>query len=243
MTTLQEAVKKFIEATKLDRIEFEDWPRDSQTAFETLRTALAQQGEQQPVAWRDDIKVLADVYAAKVSEFARSLALAREDDSMSPVSAAAGDARMALHEAIDTAAPAPQAQEPIAKLFGTLPVYDTPAPQPAQDDPEVGFGNIPTKFLANGTRFKLSFDTRGRVSSLWHFMDELDGRWVALVAAEDDCHLQSAQPVAQYDKTEMNAFVTDLYQRKSTDGQHGFYETLFHVVHKAIARVGIREVK
>jgi len=51
MTTLQEAVKKFIEATKLDRIEFEDWPRDSQTAFESLRTALAQQGERQPVAW------------------------------------------------------------------------------------------------------------------------------------------------------------------------------------------------
>ena len=55
--------------------------------------------------------------------------------------------------------------------------------------------------------------------------------------------LQSAQPVAQYDKTEMNAFVTDLYQRKITTGQHGFYETLFHVVHKAIERAhGIREV-
>ena len=45
MTTLQEAVKKLIEETKLDRIEFEDWPRDSQTAFETLRAALAQQVE------------------------------------------------------------------------------------------------------------------------------------------------------------------------------------------------------
>ena len=50
MTTLQEAVKKFIEATKLDRIEFEDWPRDSQTAFESLRTALAQQGEPEVLA-------------------------------------------------------------------------------------------------------------------------------------------------------------------------------------------------
>ncbi len=74
---------------------------------------------------------------------------------------------------------------------------DTAAPAPAQDVPGVGFGNMPTKFLANGTRFKLSFDTRGKVSSLWNFMDELDDRWVALVAAEDDCHLQSAQPVAQ----------------------------------------------
>ena len=79
-----------------------------------------------------------------------------------------------------------------------VPLYTAaPAPQPAQDVPEVGFGNIPTKFLANGTRFKLSFDMRGKVSSLWNFMDELDGRWVALVAAENDCHLQSAQPVAQ----------------------------------------------
>ena len=91
-----------------------------------------------------------------------------------------------------TAAPAPQAQSEKELEFG----FDT-APQPAQDVPEVGFGNMPPKFLANGTRFKLSFDTRGRVSSLWTFMDELDGRWVALVAAEDDCHLQSAQLVTQ----------------------------------------------
>ena len=48
-----------------------------------------------------------------------------------------------------------------------------------------------------------------------------------------------AAPAAQepYDKTEMNAFVTKLYQEKSTTGQHGFYETLYHVVHKAIERV------
>ena len=57
----------------------------------------------EPVAWEENIKVLADVYATKCSEFARSLALAKEDDSMSPVAAAAGDARMVLHLAIDTA--------------------------------------------------------------------------------------------------------------------------------------------
>ena len=77
---------------------------------------------------------------------------------------------------------------------GTCHCAAAPAPQPAQGVPETNFGNMPVKFLVNGTRFKLSFDTRGRVSSLWNFMDELDGRWVALVAAEDDCHLQSAQP-------------------------------------------------
>ena len=48
MTALQEAVQKFIEATKLDRIEFEDWPRDSQTAFEALRTALEQHEADKP---------------------------------------------------------------------------------------------------------------------------------------------------------------------------------------------------
>lgn len=53
MTTLQEAVEKFIEATKLDRIEFEDWPRDSQTAFETLRAALAQQGQEPEIEMID----------------------------------------------------------------------------------------------------------------------------------------------------------------------------------------------
>ena len=90
-----------------------------------------------------------------------------------------------------------------------VPLYTAaPAPQPAQDVPEVGFGNIPTKFLANGTRFKLSFDTLGRVSSLWNFMDELDGRWVALVAAEDDCHLQSAQPVVNQQMTTVKESLT-----------------------------------
>lgn len=37
-----------------------------------------------------------------------------------------------------------------------------------------------------------------------------------------------------YDKTEMNAFVQALYDQKMRDGKHGHYETMFHVVHKAI---------
>lgn len=76
---------------------------------ELLAAAPAPQPEQrEPVAWREDIKVLADMYAAKCSEFARSLALAKDDGSMSPVCAAAGDARMALHAAIDAPAPQPE---------------------------------------------------------------------------------------------------------------------------------------
>jgi len=53
------------------------------------------------------------------------------------------------------------------------------------------------KFLCNGTRVKLAFleddDADGepivRVTALNNFQHELDGRWVALVPAEDDCHL------------------------------------------------------
>jgi len=49
--------------------------------------------------------------------------------------------------------------------------------------------------------------------------------------------LQAAQPAREpYDKTEMNAFVQSLYDQKMQEGKHGHYETLFHVVHAAIAR-------
>ena len=40
-----------------------------------------------------------------------------------------------------------------------------------------------------------------------------------------------------YDKTEMNGFVQDLYDKKMQEGKHGHYETMFHVVHQAIKRV------
>ena len=38
----------------------------------------------------------------------------------------------------------------------------------------------------------------------------------------------------QYDKTEMNCFVQDLYDKKMQEGKHGQYEAMFHVVHRAI---------
>ena len=38
-----------------------------------------------------------------------------------------------------------------------------------------------------------------------------------------------------YDKTEMNAFVQNLYDQKMLEGKHGHYETIFSVVHAAIA--------
>lgn len=59
--------------------------------------------------------------------------------------------------------------------------------QPAQPEQE------PVAFLANGTRFKMSFfeneDGPGtHVTCFEAFEKELNGRWVALVAAEDDYH-------------------------------------------------------
>ena len=44
------------------------------------------------------------------------------------------------------------------------------------------------------------------------------------------------EPVT-YDKTEMNCFVQELYDRKMCEGKHGHYETMFHCVHQAIKRV------
>ena len=41
----------------------------------------------------------------------------------------------------------------------------------------------------------------------------------------------------QYDKTKMNCFVQDLYDKKMQEGKHGHYETMFHVVHQAIKKV------
>lgn len=62
----------------------------------------------------------------------------------------------------------------------------------------------PVAFLANGTRFKMAFhdnaDDLGNLTGGTHvtcfsnFAKELDGRWVALVAAEDDQHLRLQQP-------------------------------------------------
>ena len=47
---------------------------------------------------------------------------------------------------------------------------------------------------------------------------------------------QSEQEPVAYDKTEMNCFVQDLYDKKMQEGKHGHYETMFHVVHQAIKK-------
>ena len=54
----------------------------------------------------------------------------------------------------------------------------------------------------------------------------------------------TAQRQPHYDKTEMNCFVQNLYDQKMREGKRGHYETMFHVVHRAIeAAHGIGEKK
>jgi hypothetical protein len=54
----------------------------------------------------------------------------------------------------------------------------------------------PVAFLANGTRFKISYDSRQSGGQIHGIPQELGGRWVAFVAAEDDCHLKLTTPPA-----------------------------------------------
>lgn len=53
----------------------------------------------------------------------------------------------------------------------------------------------PVQFLANGARFKL-VNCGPNASGFVGFPKALAGRWVALVAAENDCHLNLAAPKA-----------------------------------------------
>ena len=47
---------------------------------------------------------------------------------------------------------------------------------------------------------------------------------------------EKQEPIT-YDKTEMNCFVQELYDRKMQEGKRGHYETMFHCVHQAIKRL------
>ena len=115
MTTLQEAAM---------RQSFETWAKpilgdnptwkesgECELAWQSWKAALAQQREQQPVC--------------------HGCGIPAGDVHMSTCKSGKWPSRVSNG---DTAAPAPQAQEPIAKLFGTLPVYDTPAPQAQQGE-------------------------------------------------------------------------------------------------------------
>ena len=65
--------------------------------------------------------------------------------------------------------------------------------------------------------------------------DPINKQTEEAIAAIKQALAHEQEPVA-YDKTEMNGFVQDLYDKKMQEGRHGHYETMFHVVHQAIKR-------
>jgi hypothetical protein len=81
------------------------------------------------------------------------------------------------------------------------------------------YGNYPTR--------------QGKVRGLKVLADDHEN---AITAIKQALAAPVQEPVA-YDKTEMNCFVQELYDKKMCEGKHGHYETMFHCVHQAIKRV------
>jgi len=78
-------------------------------------------------------------------------------------------------------------------------------PEPVQE---------PVKFLADGTRFKVTLTQRD--CKLTNLPRELGGRWVAMVAAENDCHLAAA-PQARKPLTD--DMICDLLKKGNPDDE------------------------
>jgi hypothetical protein len=77
------------------------------------------------------------------------------------------------------------------------------------------------------------------VAPQWRPFDDLLG---VLTQIDNMTAGLTAQRQPQYNKTEMNCFVQNLYDQKMREGKRGHYETMFHVVHRAIeAAHGIKE--
>jgi hypothetical protein len=78
-------------------------------------------------------------------------------------------------------------------------IYTAPPAQPATEESSaVQPAPVqPVAFLADGVRFKISYDSRQSGGQIHGIHPGLGGRWVAFVAAEDDCHLKLATPPAQ----------------------------------------------
>ena len=115
------------------------------------------------------------------------------------------------------------------------------APQPAQDVPEVGFGNMPySPYLFGGLRFKMNFDKSGNATNFHGVESSLQGAWVALVDATDNRHLQSAQPVAQPLTLEQ---ILDIVKKLDETPDMSHVDVLKTFARAIEAAHGIREVK
>lgn len=86
-------------------------------------------------------------------------------------------------------------------------VDEVPAGTKLYTKPQEQAGGEAVKFLANGTRYKVSM-LHGGDGSIMGLPAELCGRWVALVAADDDCHLQLTKPQAAVALTEDEVWQT-----------------------------------
>ena len=136
MTTLQEsAMRKALELGK----QYAKCLMMNQAPFDEALAALAQQVEQQPVCACCGIPA-GDVHMSTCQSGKWPSRVSNGDTAApAPVAQAPfneSDAAMwltknklTMHETLSAA---PVAQEPVAMLFGTLPVYDKSAPQPAQ---------------------------------------------------------------------------------------------------------------
>lgn len=198
MTTLQEAARKALEALEFDGFMPEDATHRQhvKSAINALRTALAPQGEQQPVC--------------------AGCGMPEGDVHISTCQSGKWPLRVSNG---DTAAPAPQAQ-PICKLFGTLPVYDSPAPQPAQE--QVGINGLTeaetsatmsVRGLSEPAQGKAELIARSTkvAAELDDFNSSLD-RKAAKCIRELLTAMQSAQPVSAQPMTQ------DEYERMTTNG-------------------------
>lgn len=98
------------------------------------------------------------------------------------------------------------------------PLYTTPQPQQAEKQEPVAYttGHCKEKAQPGGCQ----------LHNLHCGYPDCDRKAVETPPA--------AQRKPHYDKTEMNCFVQNLYDQKMREGKRGHYETMFHVVHRAI---------
>lgn len=86
-------------------------------------------------------------------------------------------------------------------------VFNLGAEYAAAPEPLAQPEQKPVKFLAYGSRFKISYDKRQSSGKIDCIPAELGGRWVALVAAEDDCHLNLLSPPRRQEEQEPIAYL------------------------------------
>ena len=188
----KEAMKLALEALE-DKQSDDPYPYSLESkAITALREALAEQPAQQEIDWKDQYekqKRRADMWVAKYEadigplEKAGPMA-AQQEPKQSDIFCGVDFADGLLSVSVLR-----RRADDVAELLHLEQIALPLAKQPAQQEP--------VAFLANGTRFKISYDSRQSGGQIHGIPPELGGRWVAFVAADDDCHLKLTSPPAQ----------------------------------------------